>query len=362
MAVDLSRFPTSPEALDTAWLGGALGAELSGFRVVPLGEGAGLVGMACKLELSYADAAVNGPRSVIAKFPSPSPENRAVAELFDMYGREVRFYQRLADAIPVAKPHCYFAELDEQSNDFVLLLQDLSSRRIGDQTAGCGVETARLAIDAMARLHSLRFGSTEEPDLDWVPVHANPTQSSGMSEGFGNGWPLVLASFSDVVPAAIRAPAARVGGAIEGLLQQMCEPPLALVHGDFRLDNLFFGTTPSEPSLALIDWQSISKCCGEQDLAYFLTQSLRVEERRKHEHELVRSYAELLEGYGVSERPFERCWHAYRISALYLVSYAVVIAGTLDLTNERGVRLARALLDRSLSAVADLDAFELLPT
>ncbi len=53
-----------------------------------------------------------------------------------------------------------------------------------------------------------------------------------------------------------------------------------------------------------------SKCCGEQDLAYFLTQSLHVEERRKH---------------------------------------------------ERGVRLARALLDRSLSAVADLDAFELLP-
>ncbi len=122
MAVDLSRLPGSPEALDTAWLGEALGAELSGFRVVRLGEGAGLVGMACKLELSYASAAADAPRSVIAKFPSPSPENRAVAELFDMYGREVRFYQRLAAAIPVAKPHCYFAEFDEPSNDFVRLL------------------------------------------------------------------------------------------------------------------------------------------------------------------------------------------------------------------------------------------------
>ena len=175
MAVDLSRLPASPEALDTAWLGEALGAELSGFRVVRLGEGAGLVGMACKLELSYASAAADAPRSVIAKFPSPSPENRAVAELFDMYGREVRFYQRLAAAIPVAKPRCYFAGLDEQSNDFVILLQDLSSRRIGDQIAGCGVETARLAVDAMAQLHAHRFGSTEEPDLDWVPLHANPT-------------------------------------------------------------------------------------------------------------------------------------------------------------------------------------------
>ncbi len=57
---------------------------------------------------------------------------------------------------------------------------------------------------------------------------------------------------------------------------------------------------------------------------------------------------------------FDACHQRYRTAALYLVCYAVVIAGTLDMGNERGTQLARALLGRCFNALSALDAFELL--
>ena len=56
----------------------------------------------------------------------------------------------------------------------------------------------------------------------------------------------------------------------------------------------------------------------------------------------------------------ERCIERYRLAALYLVCYAVTIAGTLDMGNARGKALAEALLGRCLRSLDELDAWRLL--
>ena len=54
------------------------------------------------------------------------------------------------------------------------------------------------------------------------------------------------------------------------LLDRLCAPPTCLAHADVRLDNIFFG----EDEIALVDWQSVCVSAPEQDLAYFVTQSI----------------------------------------------------------------------------------------
>jgi hypothetical protein len=66
-----------------------------------------------------------------------------------------------------------------------------------------------------------------------------------------------------------------------------------------------------------------------------------------------------LAGKGI-DYPEQRCRERYRLCALYLLCYAVVIAGTLDMGNERGQALARTLLGNSLAALDEMNAFELL--
>ena len=100
------RFPASVDEVDAAWLttalrrGGVLAADafVATCDARPLGVGGGLIGSLARVHVGYGGAPTDAPPRLIAKFPSPIAGNRAVADAFDMYGREVRFYQTLATA------------------------------------------------------------------------------------------------------------------------------------------------------------------------------------------------------------------------------------------------------------------------
>ncbi|MEJ2087474.1 MAG: phosphotransferase [Gammaproteobacteria bacterium] len=343
----MSAFPTSADALDTAWLSEALGTTVRGFEVEYFSEGAGVIGLVTRLKLDAPD----GPDTVIAKFPSPSPENRAVAATYDMYAREVHFYRHIAPALELSTPACHFAAHDPQSQDFVLLLEDLTDYRIGDQVAGCTLTEARAVVDALARLHASTWNGA---GIEGLISHNNPRQRDGMIGGFQLGWPVVIEAFADLLPPSARIAGEKMPAAIPGLLDVMCSAPICLCHADVRLDNIFFG---DNGEIVLVDWQSVCTSAPEQDVAYFLTQS--VPRAVLAEEDLVARYHAALIGHGI-DYPFDRCRERYRRSALYLLNYAVVIAGTLDMGNERGQALARTLLGNSLAALDELDAFALL--
>src|SRR3954471_1818175 len=63
----------------------------------PIGEGVGIVGQLARLQLRYKGVAAGAPGTVILKLPSQFAENRAVADHFNFYEREGRFYQQLND-------------------------------------------------------------------------------------------------------------------------------------------------------------------------------------------------------------------------------------------------------------------------
>lgn len=177
-----------------------------------------------------------------------------------------------------------------------------------------------------------------------------------MTAGFKAGWPAVQDRFPELVSDAARTHAPRLGEQIPALIRQLTASDQSLVHADVRLDNVLF----DDDDTVLVDWQSVCTCSGEQDLAYFLTQSLTDEVWAGHADELVRLYHATLEEHGVRGHSLERCRERFRMASVYLLSWAVVIAGTLDMGNARGRALARALLGRSLRAVEDLEAFALL--
>ena len=368
MAIDTTRLPTTAEALTPAWLTDALhstrtlagSARVSACDARPLGAGGGLIGLVASVRLEYAGDAGGAPRQLIAKFPSPVAANRAVADTYDMYGREVRFYQDLSASTRLGHPRCYFAARSPANSDFVLLLEDLSERRIGDQVAGSDLADAEVVIDAMAAFHAESWGRTHEARYAWVSSHANDAQIAGMEAGFAFGWPRFMNELAEIIPARVLAWGGRVGPSTRDLLTRMCSGPLVIAHADFRLENIFFAAQPEHPAFSILDWQSITKSSPGQDLAYFLTQSVQLEVRRKHERALLDRYREGLRAAGVRDYTHDQLWHDYRLSALYLLDYAVTIAATLDLANARGAAIARALSQRSCAALDDLECERLL--
>ena len=74
----------------------------------------------------------------------------------------------------------------------------------------------------------------------------------------------------------------------------------------------------------------------------------------------MRRYWDGLCEAGVEGYSLERCWEDYRCAVLYLFTYAVVIAGTLDHSNERGAAMVRELASRSAETIHEVGSLELL--
>jgi thiamine kinase-like enzyme len=342
----MTSFPTSIDAVTAPWLSQVLGRNVRGIRTERFGEGAGVIGMVCRIHLDADD----GPASLIAKFPSPAPANRFVAHTYDMYGREVNFYQHVASRLRLRTPACYYAAFDADSQDFVLLIEDLQGYRTGDQVAGCTLAEAKDIIEALAALHASTWQSDDLPN---VKLHDAPMQREGMIAGFKLGWPAVLERFADLVPQSALRIGDRYPDQVPKLLERMCRPPVCLSHGDVRIDNVFYG----DGEIALVDWQAVCLSAPEHDVAYFITQS--VPKSVRAEEDLLLHYHRALTGHGV-DYPLDACRQRYEICALYFLCYAIVIAGTLDMGNERGVQLARSILDGAMSALEEMGSFRLI--
>lgn len=369
MAIDRSRLPADGSDFTAAWMtealreSGALGANtrVDSCRAAPLGAGGGLIAMLARLELDYGGAPTDLPRTMIAKFPTSAPANRAVADTYDMYGREVRYYATLARGTRLGHPRCFLAVSAHANSDFVLLLEDLGDRRIGDQAVGSEIADAEIVVDAMAAFHAENWNRVQEPQYDWVPSHANDNQIGGMTAGFAAGWPKFSTELAHLIPPRVLGWGHKVGPATGSILDALCRGQQTIAHADFRLENMFFAAASHHEPFAIIDWQSICKSSGGQDLSYYLTQSLPVAVRRQHERALLARYLEGLRQGGVRDYDADDLLTDYRRATLYLLDYAVVIASTLDLANERGRLIAHALSERACAALDDLDCQDLLP-
>lgn len=334
-----------------------------------IGEGVGIVGQLARLQLRYDGQASGAPGTVILKLPSQYPENRAVGDHFRFYEREGRFYDQLADKVPMRTAQCYWNHVDPTTGTFGMLLEDLGDRTMISQIAGVSGPRAAEALRALARLHGTWWDAPLLADLDWMPRLDDPINLAA-GQQYRDAWPLFVERVGDGVSSEAIALGGRTQLVFEELLRLgMQQAPTTVCHGDFRADNLMFDDhATGADEVAVLDWQISYRGPAVTDVAYFLCQSLTVEDRRAHEAVLVRGwYDELagtvLEHHGrtLEDYPFELAWWQYRRASLGTTVYPVSAMGAMDPANDRGRELVAKMAQRSFTAALDLEAGDLLP-
>jgi aminoglycoside/choline kinase family phosphotransferase len=256
-------------------------------------------------------------------------------------------------------PRAYHADVDDD-NRFVLVLEDLSGWDQGDQVHGASLAQAERAVTALAQLHAAFWNGVDDGALDWVP-NSHP---SVMSDGLLQGTIALYDTFNALFAATVSEPQqrlkARYSAGLPRLQQWLNQGPRTVIHGDFRMDNLFFGRSPGQAPLACCDWQASLRGKGVHDVAYFLSGSLTTSDRRRHERALLRRWTDALAGAGVAGYPFEAAWEDYRRAVLALWSYVVVIGGGVEAPDARGNRWIAAMVQRSSQSLDDLGCQDLL--
>jgi aminoglycoside/choline kinase family phosphotransferase len=310
-----------------------------------------------RLRLGYEGAGYALPGSLVAKFPSANATNREVAMSYNLYEREVRYFAELDPLTSAYTPRTLVCELD--GDNFLILMEDLGDYRVGDQAVGADLAETELMLDELAKLHAAfwdRVGS-----LAWVPHVSGSYHADNMARLIRIGWPNMAERFADSLAPEIACRGEDLIAAVPELQRAMDSAPVTLLHGDFRMENVLFGTRAQHRPVAIIDWQGPLLGKSMVDVALILGQSTRTDVRRAHERALVQRYAERLAEQGVCAYGPDRAWQDYEMALLYNWIYTAVVSGTLDASDARAFAWMSQMVARQSVATLDLDLLRLLP-
>lgn len=343
--------PRTVGDISAEWLAVVTGARIDAIDVEVIGAGVGFMGQLARVRVVARDV----PTSFVVKMPASDPGAQMIGGMMRVWEREHRFYTEVAPKLrSVRIPRCLHSGVDP----FVLVLEDLAPSVPGDQVIGPTPQQARTIVDAAAALHAEWMERPELRSFDWMPDLNDP--STGMvAQMFPIGWPTFLARYSDRLPERVLRWCEAFVPRIVDWIHTYDDWPVTLIHGDFRLDNMFFD---DRESLTLIDWQLAMRAPSTTDLVYFLGTNLPTETRRAMTDELINRYCDGLRAGGVPAEWADRRRILQGLTEgvlFYCTSFAASIL-TLDQANERGAALMDSLVERAFSAADDLDAGALL--
>lgn len=348
--MDQERVIERPGDLTAAWLTATIGAgNVTDFTVERIGTGQ--MSECYRVLLTYAEPGRS--QSVVLKVAATDPMSRQTGQALGLYEREVRFYRDIAPRLGGPVAPCYHAAIDATSGIFDLLLGDAGPAIVGDEIAGATPEQATLAVIELGRLHGPVLGDTALAEAPWLNRDSplNQTTVTSLYAGF-------VERYGDQIAPQHRTVCERLVAAFDGYLDTARDGIQGLVHGDYRLDNLLFGTAEADRVLTVVDWQTVSWGPAMTDLAYFLGCALPPQDRRAHYDDLLRTYYEALgPGAPVS---LADVTEGVRRQSFFGVMMAIVSSMLVERT-ERGDRLFMTMLQRHCDHVLDTDALATLP-
>lgn len=322
------------------------GAGVHDVQMAPVGTGQ--VASCIRVRLDHD--APGAPRSVVVKTASSNPVSRTTSAMLRHGEIEVGWYRDLAPTALVTTPHAWAAALSDDGTDFVLVLADIDDALQGDQIAGMDVDDVARALDELADLHATAWGEVPPGTESWLVERGDPAAHAVLltmlHQGFADRYaarlePEVMATAEALIAHAAAYLTDRPG-------------PRALVHGDFRPDNLLVGPD----AVTVVDWQTVTVGPAFADVAYFLGGALLPPDRVAHEAELLGRYRARLAGHGidVAEADLSAGYRRYALDGLVMAIGASQVVGQ----TERGDEMFCAMAERAARHAVEAGSLDML--
>ena len=354
--------PDSPLDITPQWLNEALSTTntfsnvvVTSLQIEPIAKLTS-VGQLARLHLKLSHPRSSLPKKLIAKLHAPDEIQRAKTRLYMPDKSEISFYRQLAGEIPLRTPHCYFSAMNVSLGKYIRILEDLAPAKVGNQIDGSTMQETASALRAIAGFHAYWWKNKRLGTLDWLANSQmdSKTTTDWILNQYREAFPVFVGKLGTSLTDSVKTFGEQLPERLTGK-NQLGELPRTLIHGDFRLENVFFGDSLGESGLAVIDWQDVSRGEGVSDVAWFIGGCLKnTPNRQREERQLLKTYHETLEANGVNGYTLNVCWNDYRLAIRRYFVQAVLMVASLNPDNLRENRLARAVSERFIAAVTDL--------
>lgn len=330
-----SRFPTDADDLTVDHLNSVLAGStpavaLADFRVTEShlwGSGAASSAGRLVIEPTYMAASSSRalPRSLVVKVAKTDPQSadpKRVRGTGALYRNEVNVYARLKPATFLEAPLILGAAYDPETSTFLLVMEDLRTRgaAFGAVTSAVSLKSLRSLLDQLATLHARYWESPElRSSLAWMEAHTRGDLH--LTFNTPDAAPRHIAEQVQSVQFK-REMVQRLGTTIDALFegfqlvqQHQARLPQTVCHGDTHIGNTYI---LPDGSGGLLDWQLTSQGYAMHDVSYVIATGLSVEDRRRHERELLAYYREQLLARGLTAPPTsDELWLEYRRAMIW---------------------------------------------
>jgi hypothetical protein len=350
MALQTSRTtqPLTLDEIDPAWLTGALRTRFPDVEVVDAVRDAERAGTStsARFALTYADGTLDPslPPAVYVKGGFDAVMRRRV---WAAPIQEARFYADFADEVPLNLPGAYYAGVDDDARQGIVILEDLSARgvHLGHATDHVSVDALAACVTDLAALHA-RF---------WADARLAAYQNwSGPQRAYlrylcrPKHWAEVLERpDADLLVQLLPTPEAALAG-LEAMWAANDSRPPALLHGDCHGGNLFF---EADGRPGFLDWQCTFPGNPGHDLGELMLTALDTEDRRRSERDLIEQYHDALLANGVPDAPgADELWLYYRRNIMH-----DMVSSVLNPYDMQSAEVTTITAGRTLRAAHDLD-------
>ena len=267
-----------------------------------------------------------------------------------VYRLEAEFYYSLAPKLNMSLPRAIYAGTDTVRGQGILVFEDLKVQgfTFGNPLETWPVSRVEAGVKQLAALHAGTWGNKGEdlPSLSKALSMENAVKGLLSPEEWDKRFdpdtrPPVPVHLEDQE---------RIMAAFETLWASETKMN-CLIHGFAHIGNTFISPT-GEPGF--LDWQVIHPGSAMTDVSYFIIGALSIDERRRHEKELLQVYLGALHGEGGPEIMLEDIWDEYRRQAFFGFGWAV--AGPMMRSRE----IIDAMTERHCTAIVDHKSIELL--
>ena len=299
-----SREDLTPE-LFTSMLGLSKGSRVESVELQRLGESDSVSGYIYRAKLTYNNKAPDAPESVVLKLPQP--RSLRTDYNIESYKTEVMFYRDLALKVGVPVPKHIYSDIDAETGDYILVIQDFPKSRNISNEAGATKEQAYKLIENLAKLHALNWSNQELGNK--IPSFDN---SIGLLCTGLSCLPVFLSRFSQYIQPEDMEVFRMLPGGFKAAVQPLMNSPKTIVHNDYAVKNILAVDQDGVTMYVLIDWANLRWGPGARDLSHFMRTSVPSHIRSACEWGFLRYYWVALVSMGVSGYSFEQLSEDYR--------------------------------------------------
>ncbi|KAI0384854.1 kinase-like domain-containing protein [Hypomontagnella monticulosa] len=350
------QLPSLPEHVTVEWLTSVLGQKVKAIELTKdpiLNASAGKV----FVTITYDDENVEATEATKASRPTkvcikggfnPVFIERYSDILIGLYKREADFFNRVAPHLKhIDLPRSYWA--CNNANQGLVIMDDLAAlgAEFGEPVHAWPVERVLAGVEQLAGLHAGTWGVTHA-DYAWADPAFYDTIMFALCARWGD---LIHAPHRPPLPDIVKDEA-RIRAALTKHFKSRNPRFRCLVHGDAHIGNTWI----YKGAPRFLDWQTIQVGSAFHDVAYFVSGSLTVEDRRANEMRILDHYLSALARFGgpTLTRDDEEVMNEYRKSML--AGYNWILA-PYELQSEARVR---TMSERHSTALIDHKTVELI--